>query len=473
MKQPIGPPSILVDVADDWSDHWFTQGSMIGCAEPTGTNCNAESPCCASDQLAAPTLTSLDQLSYTNLTSTSDCVHVPAGTEAPSDGTFTPDGDKTIAVHRGAIAPSAGTFCQTYKLPGYKKMLNAEQKKSRSLRGRGDKIKSKIKSKSKSKDEKAFAAFVAKDPSRYNPWLSPGTAPIADPCGTLGGWDYPSARDYVAGPGPGFAAYMNGTGGPTNVQMPPAAMPVPAGSRGTAALLYDVNMRMQKAQSAAYDAAVGSDSNSNQKWVAGGAQEVSYTIVANHGGGVQWRLCPLSKLRKEGGRLTDECFARTPLDFVGDTAWLEYTGSNSNATNATDNASSTNGARVRVPYTPVRVSEATSGAKVSPAGSTWTKIGLPPCSGAAGGSGQGAGTHCAEPQFTNELTAAGFWGYGNGGSANSPALAAVQDTYSLVDTVRVPEGLEGDFVVQWRWDSEQTAQVWTQCAVVTIEKASN
>merc|ERR1719454_264381 len=237
---------------------------MIGCVEPTGTNCNAESPCCTSDQLAAPTLTSLDQLSYTNL-----------------------------------------TLHQTYKLPGYKKMLNAEQKKSRSLRGRGDKIKSKI----KIKDEKAFAAFVAKDPFRYNPWLSPGTAPIADPCGTLGGWDYPSARDYVAGPGPGFTAYMNGTGGPTNVQMPPAAMPVPAGSRGTAALLYDVNMRMQKAQSAAYDAAVGSDSNSNQKWVAGGAQEVSYTIVANHGGGVQWRLCPLAALRKEGGRLTDECFA--------------------------------------------------------------------------------------------------------------------------------------------------------------------
>merc|ERR1719284_1989348 len=294
---------------------------MIGCAEPTGTNCNAESPCCASDQLAAPTLTSLDQLSYTNL-----------------------------------------TLHQTYKLPGYKKMLNAEPKKSRLLRGRGDKSKSKSESESRSKDEKAFTAFVAKDPFRYNPWLSPGTAPIADPCGTLGGWDYPFASDYVAGPGGGFPAYMNGTGGPTNVQMPPEAMPVPVGSRGTASLLYDVNMRMQKAQGAAYDAAVGSDSNSNQKWVAGGAQEVSYTIVANHGGGVQWRLCPLSELRKEGGRLTDECFARTPLDFVGDTAWLEYTGS----TNTTYNASSTNGARVRVPYTPVRVSEATSGAKCHP-----------------------------------------------------------------------------------------------------------
>merc|ERR1719247_1624768 len=85
---------------------------MIGCAESTGTNCNAESPCCASDQLAAPTLTSLDQLSYTNL-----------------------------SLH------------QTYTLPGYKKMLNAEQKKSRSLRGRGDKNKNKIKSKSERRQE--------------------------------------------------------------------------------------------------------------------------------------------------------------------------------------------------------------------------------------------------------------------------------------------------------------------------------
>merc|ERR1719316_83646 len=167
---------------------------MIGCAEPTGTNCNAETPCCTSNQLAAPTLTSLDQLSYTNLTA-----------------------------H------------QNYKLPGYKAMLNvAEQRQSRSLRG-----KYKNTSESRSKDKKDFAAFVAKDPFRYNPWLSPGTAPIVDPCGTLGGWDYQSARDYV--------------------QMPPAAMSVPAGSRGTAALLYDVNMRMQKAQGAAYDAAVGSD----------------------------------------------------------------------------------------------------------------------------------------------------------------------------------------------------------------------
>merc|ERR1719284_312164 len=83
---------------------------MIGCAEPTGTNCNAESPCCASDQLAAPTLTSLDQLSYTNL-----------------------------------------TLHQTFKLPGYKKNAQRRAKESRSLRGRGDT--NKIKSKSKSRGD--------------------------------------------------------------------------------------------------------------------------------------------------------------------------------------------------------------------------------------------------------------------------------------------------------------------------------
>ena len=45
----------------------------------------------------------------------------------------------------------------------------------------------------------------------------------------------------------------------------------------------------------------------------------------------------------------------------------------------------------------------------------------------------------------------------------------VLDNFSLVDTVRVPEGLEGDYVVSWRWDAEQSPQVWTHCSVVTIE----
>jgi len=39
--------------------------------------------------------------------------------------------------------------------------------------------------------------------------------------------------------------------------------------------------------------------------------------------------------------------------------------------------------------------------------------------------------------------------------------------------LKVPEGLSGDYVVSWRWDSEQSPQVWTQCAIVTIVDPEN
>ena len=75
-----------------------------------------------------------------------------------------------------------------------------------------------------------------------------------------------------------------------------------------------------------------------------------------------------------------------------------------------------------------------------------------------------------------ELTDAGFQGFGNvyvGG--NSKELQKIIDSqgdksFNIVDQVKVPEGRTGDFVFQWRWDSEGTPQVWTQCAVVTIEE---
>ena len=39
--------------------------------------------------------------------------------------------------------------------------------------------------------------------------------------------------------------------------------------------------------------------------------------------------------------------------------------------------------------------------------------------------------------------------------------------YSIVDEVQVPSK-EGDYVLQWRWDNEQTPQVWTTCADVEV-----
>jgi len=36
--------------------------------------------------------------------------------------------------------------------------------------------------------------------------------------------------------------------------------------------------------------------------------------------------------------------------------------------------------------------------------------------------------------------------------------------------VKIPDALEpGEYVVSWRWDCEQTPQVWNSCADVTVE----
>jgi hypothetical protein len=46
-------------------------------------------------------------------------------------------------------------------------------------------------------------------------------------------------------------------------------------------------------------------------WKAGGTGLTGWFIRANHGGGYQFRLCPRSE------PLTEECFQKTPLQFVG------------------------------------------------------------------------------------------------------------------------------------------------------------
>ena len=41
----------------------------------------------------------------------------------------------------------------------------------------------------------------------------------------------------------------------------------------------------------------------------------------------------------------------------------------------------------------------------------------------------------------------------------------------IVDTVAIPADLEaGDYVLGWRWDCEETTQVWSNCADVAITK---
>ena len=52
-------------------------------------------------------------------------------------------------------------------------------------------------------------------------------------------------------------------------------------------------------------------------------------------------------------------------------------------------------------------------------------------------------------------------GYGAG------ALTSTPFHYSIVDRIRVPS-TPGDYVLSWRWDCEQTNQVWNSCADIRI-----
>jgi len=170
-------------------------------------------------------------------------------------------------------------------------------------------------------------------------------------------------------------------------------------------------------------------------WTAGDVVEVAWSINANHGGGYYWRLC---NLPEDGSPVTEACFQQTPLQFVGNTS-LRWNGDPTTAEEI-DN---------------VFVSEGTH-----PPGSVWamnpiprndshqTGASFPPkcrevCQGCEGGKA------CPLCKCTGE------WGPVN---------------LEIVDHVALPWMLPaGEYVLGWRWDCEESNQVWMNCADVTIK----
>jgi len=463
LKYPTGPSSMT---GGGWLEgkeiHWYSQGSMIGClGSSLGNNCNAAAPCCASPM--EPTITDPSHLSFTDLS-----IDTPVETTGRGHRFNGPPPDPVAGRGPGPVAGRGpGPVAGRGPAPVAGRDPNLRGRKGHGHKGHisGDE---KLNHKGKR---------VAVEPYIFNPWYAPGHAPVGNPCGVLGGWRYSSTRDYVAGPGDAFDLFMSGKGGPTNAISPPVGMSPPAGTTGTAALLQDINTRMQDAQGEEYR------TNDNSAWKAGTSVNVSYQIIANHGGGIQYRLCKLDHLFD--GTMNEDCFQRMPLDFVGNTSWFEHDNNDVDDADVNSSSSSSSSGRssgssssiTSIPFTPIRVSDSNSKG-VLPAGSTWTKVGISACTGVSGGAGM---SHCDTPQFENELTQAGLWGFGNfvqitdsgagelKDSGNTAAFKKVLQDYSIVDTVKVPEGIEGDYVLSWRWDSEQTSQVWTQCSVVTVE----
>jgi hypothetical protein len=280
-----------------------------------------------------------------------------------------------------------------------------------------------------------------------NPWFVPGTAPLVDSCGVLGGWKFSNARDYIAGPNDGFYLYAHGEDAVVNGDMPPKNMDPPAGTSGSTVLSWEVNMRMQNAQGdsvAAYPTV----------WTAGKIVEGAYNIVANHGGGHQYRLCPVENLMNN--TLDENCFQATVMEFASDKSLFIATSDDGTTT-------------ANITFDAMDIDDDNTDG-VMPKGSTWRKLGIPPCKNLFNNLDGTFSGNCTEPQFTDHAPP-GYYGYG--GVGNSPDLEAVLYRWKVVDELKVPEGLNGDYVVSWRWDSEQTPQVWTQCAIVTIVDPEN
>lgn len=91
------------------------------------------------------------------------------------------------------------------------------------------------------------------------------------------------------------------------------------------------------------------------------------------------------------------------------------------------------------------------------------------CSGYCTGESQiGADGRSACPPGKEQFPAlAGLSGYGYSGT---PERNSIPWDWNIVDKVHVPKDLQpGHYLLSWRWDCEQSAQVWQNCADIRIE----
>lgn len=147
-------------------------------------------------------------------------------------------------------------------------------------------------------------------------------------------------------------------------------------------------------------------------WEIGTLVEVGWAIFANHRGGYSWRLCPADE------DLTEECFQKHPLQFAGIETALQFTNGSRQTVNA------------------MRTTVGTT-----PKFSQWTRNPIPRASDG--------------PGFPFPID----------------GLRSDNADYSLVDKVLVPDVSPGNWILGWRWDCEESPQVWQGCADITIVAA--
>jgi len=183
------------------------------------------------------------------------------------------------------------------------------------------------------------------------------------------------------------------------------------------------------------------------EWEQGSVVEAAWGIIANHGGGYSYRLC---KVPEEGlySGVTEECFQATPLRFHGDNQWIQY---------GVD-------ASTRTEFPAARTTVGTT-----PAGSQWTRNPIPACASMDGGWFETDASVCKDGTWF-EPPVPGAFGYGEVVAA--PGASTLR--FSIGDYLEVPADLElGHYVLSFRWDCEQTTQVWNGCSSIKIVEPKN
>jgi len=231
-------------------------------------------------------------------------------------------------------------------------------------------------------------------------------------------------------------------------------------------------------------------------WKKGEVVEVAWAITANHGGGYSWRLC------KKSVKVSEECFQRNVLRFAGNVSFLQYSDTIPNREGFLKLP------RFALPL--MTVSEGTF-----PRGSQWARNPIPSCfycdqskcgtglpnltewfqphqggrhdlSWFVGGEAWWKQEQCSQDcsgfnmmtcppamtQFAEPLPGIGsYLGSFMVDTHSSPTTITGRQglPYSIVDKVVIPADIDaGDYLLSWRWDCEQSPQIWQNCADVKI-----
>jgi len=146
-------------------------------------------------------------------------------------------------------------------------------------------------------------------------------------------------------------------------------------------------------------------------WMRGTAATVIWTMNAFHRGGYAYRLCGPVEKGKEW-MVNEQCFRDGHLKFVGDKKWRFKVSSGKDAGNP-DNWETHEAVKTNV--------------GTNPEGSEWMMVTLDQKNGMKG------------------------------------------TEWAIKDLVEVPESLEpGRYVLSFRWDCQQSPQVWNSCANIDI-----